>query len=125
MRLKNNFSENINALFDKDSDEDQLVLCYNIFEKGLHVILNPVFEETNENLEIIALTSEMDYCEDEGAISNLEVGNFEQSSPVADIIDIRFETKQENEIYEEIIYDPFLPLDKNLLNMISKKEDSS
>lgn len=43
-KMRNNFSENINALFDEDADEDQLVLCYNICEKGFHIVLKPLYE---------------------------------------------------------------------------------
>lgn len=40
-KMSNDFSENTNVLFDEDADEDQLVLCYNVFEKGFHIVLNP------------------------------------------------------------------------------------
>lgn len=67
----------------------------------------------------------MKYCKDKGVISDLKIGNNEQSSPITSIVDIRLDTEQENEIYEEVISDPFPPLDNSLLDMISKKVDSS
>lgn len=43
------FSKVFNALFDEDADIDQPVFCLNIYEKGFHMISNPLYEEEVEN----------------------------------------------------------------------------
>lgn len=53
LEIGSSFSEVSNALFDEDIDMDQPVLCLNIFERGFHLISNPLYEEIIENPGIL------------------------------------------------------------------------
>lgn len=48
-------SEFFNTLFDEDADINQPMLCLNIYEKGFHIISNPLYEEEVENIEIVKI----------------------------------------------------------------------
>lgn len=67
----------------------------------------------------------MEYYKDKGVIPYLKIGSDDQFSLVADIVDIKLDIEQENEIYEEFISDPFPPLNNSLFIMINKKVDFS
>lgn len=53
LEVGSSFNEVSNALFDEDIDMDQPILFLNIFERGFHLISNPLYEEIIENPRIL------------------------------------------------------------------------
>lgn len=49
------FNEAFNTLFDEEVNMDRPLLCLNIYEKGFHMISNPLYEEMVEKPEMVKI----------------------------------------------------------------------
>ena len=102
-----------NALYDEDIDDDQPIFCQNVQGGSLHGVINPLFEEDMEVLDLVELDANGDtlscYC-DKSACSSLSICDSDSNLNVAfddEVLDgVVFENQLafHNKFYDDLCY---------------------